>query len=257
VQPEARLSCAFPELMSTNRGTRRCFVGAAGRKRDARGKSSVVDPAAGIVGLLAGAAVGPLADRIAINAPIKEPLLARTSFTRRSALVTVATALFGACVGLAFGFTLEALVGAVFCWILTVITRTDLEHHLIPNRIVLPGAILVVASRTIDDPSVEWLLAALGAGLALFLVVLAYPKGMGMGDVKLALLLGGGLGIAVTVALFLGFLAAFFPAAALIVRHGRSARKRAIPLGPFLALGGVIALFAGDEILDWYVGFGS
>jgi leader peptidase (prepilin peptidase)/N-methyltransferase len=221
------------------------------------GKSRTMDPAAGIVGLLVGIAVGPLADRLATNAPSRKPLLARTSLTRRSVLVAGVCALLGGGAGLAFGFTLEAVIGAVFCWILTVITRTDFEHRLIPNRIVLPGAVLVVSARTIDDPSIEWLLAALGAGLALFLIVFAYPRGMGMGDVKLALLLGGGLGLAVTVGLFLGFVAAFFPAALLIVRHGRSARKRAIPLGPFLALGGVIALFAGDEILDWYVGFGS
>jgi leader peptidase (prepilin peptidase)/N-methyltransferase len=128
---------------------------------------------------------------------------------------------------------------------------------LIPNRIVLPGALLLLAGRTIDDPSVEWVLAAFGAGLVLFLAVFAYPKGMGMGDVKLSAFLGAGLGVAVTVALFLGFVAAFVPALVLLIRYGRSARKRAIPLGPFLALGGVIALFAGEAILDWYTGLGA
>jgi leader peptidase (prepilin peptidase)/N-methyltransferase len=171
--------------------------------------------------------------------------------------VTAATALLGAGAGLAFGFTFEALVVGVFCWILVVITRTDFELRLIPNRIVVPGSVLVLAGRTLDDPSLEWLLAALAAGLVLFLIVFAYPAGMGMGDVKLAAFLGAGLGVPVTVALFLGFLAAFVPAAAILVRHGRAARKRAIPLGPFLALGGVIALFAGDEILDWYVDLGT
>ena len=216
-----------------------------------------MDAAAGIVGLLAGAAVGPLADRLAVNAPIRNPLLAETGFTRRSTAVTAATAILGALVGLVFGFTLEALVSAVFCWILVAITRTDFEHRLIPDRIVLPGAVAVVVGRTIDDPSAEWVLAALGAGFVMFVIVFAYPKGMGMGDVKLSLLLGAGLGISVTVGLFLGFIAAFFPAAALIARHGRAARKRAIPLGPFLALGGVVALFVGDELLDWYTSFGA
>ena len=74
------------------------------------------------------------------------------------------------------------------------------------------------------------------------LAALAYPKGMGMGDVKLAAYMGAGLGVHVIVALFLGFIAALVPAVVLLVRHGREARKQAIPLGPFLAFGGVVAL---------------
>jgi leader peptidase (prepilin peptidase)/N-methyltransferase len=73
-----------------------------------------------------------------------------------------------------------------------------------------------------------------------------------MGDVKLSAFLGAGLGLSVIVAMFVGFFVAFVPAALLLVRHGREARKRAIPLGPFLALGAVVALFWGDAILDWY-----
>ena len=213
-----------------------------------------MDLAAGLVGLLAGVAVGPLADRLATNAPVGDPLLARVPFSPRLPLVTAATARLGAACGLVFGLTLEALVAAVFCWVLVVITRTDLEHRLIPDRIVLPGALLVLVGRTVDEPSVAWILAGLGAGLGLFLLVLAYPRGMGMGDVKLALFLGCGLGLAVVVGLFAGFLAAAVPAVVLLVRHGRAARKQAIPLGPFLALGGVLALFAGDALLDWYWG---
>jgi leader peptidase (prepilin peptidase) / N-methyltransferase len=213
-----------------------------------------VDPAAGVVGLLLGLAAGPLADRLATNAPVHAPLLQRAPSSPRVLLVTAATALLAGASGLAFGFTLEALIGAVFCWILVIVTRTDFEHRLIPDRIVLPGVLVVLVARTLDDPSIEWVLSALGAGVALFLVVFAYPKGMGLGDVKLAALLGAGLGVSVVVAFFIGFLAAFVPAAVLLVRHGRAARKRAIPLGPFLALGGVVALFAGAAIIDWYTG---
>ena len=216
-----------------------------------------MDLAAGLVGLLAGVAVGPVADRLATNAPVGAPLLARVPFSPRLPLVTAATALLGGACGLVFGLSLEALVGAVFCWILVVITRTDLEHRLIPDRIVLPGALLVVVGRTVDEPSLGWILAGLAAGLGLFLLVLAYPRGMGMGDVKLALFLGCGLGLMVVVGLFAGFVAAAVPALVLLVRHGRAARKQAIPLGPFLALGGVLALFAGDAILDWYWDAGS
>jgi leader peptidase (prepilin peptidase)/N-methyltransferase len=170
--------------------------------------------------------------------------------------VVAGTALLGGASGFAFGFTFEAAIGAVFCWILVIVTRADLEHRIIPNSIVLPGAVLMLAGRTLDDPSVVWLVSALAAGAVLLLVVLIYPKGMGMGDVKLAAFLGAGLGAAVVVGVFIGFLTAAVPAAVLVVRHGSAARKQAIPLGPFLALGGVVALFAGDAILDWYFGAG-
>ena len=209
--------------------------------------------AAGLVGLLAGVMVGPLADRLATNAPVHAPLLRNVPLSPRLPLVTAGTALLAAASGLAFGFTLEAAIAAFFCWVLVVITRTDLEHRLIPDRIVLPSAVVVAVTRTLDEPSVAWALGGLGAGLALFLLVLAYPKGMGMGDVKLALFMGAGLGLSVVVGLFLGFIAGAAPAIVLLVRHGREARKQAIPLGPFLALGAAIALFAGDAILDWYL----
>jgi leader peptidase (prepilin peptidase) / N-methyltransferase len=225
-----------------------------GRNGPTTRESGCVDLGAGIVGALLGLAVSPLADRLATNAPIGAPLLQRVPFSPRLPLVAAACSVLAAACGLAFGFTLEAVTGAIFCWALVVVTRTDFEHRLIPDRIVLPGSVAVLVLRTLDEPSLAWLLGGLGAGLALFLLVLAYPKGMGMGDVKLALLLGAGLGLGVIVALFLGFLTAVVPAIALLVRYGRAARKQAIPLGPFLALGGVVALFAGDAILDWYWG---
>lgn len=216
-----------------------------------------MDVAAGLVGLLAGALVGPLADRIATNAPLHDPLLRSVPRSSRLPLVVLGTALLGGACGLVFGFTLETAAAVVFCWVLVVVTRTDLEHRLIPDKVVLPGAVIVLVLRTIADPSVEWIVSALAAGLVLFLVVLAYPRGMGMGDVKLSAFLGAGLGVSVIVALFVGFFVAFVPAAVLFVRHGRQAGKSAIPLGPFLALGGVIALFWGDAILDWYKELGT
>lgn len=211
-----------------------------------------MDAAAGLVGFVVGLLVGPLADRLATNAPEHHPLLRSVPRSPRLALVTVACAVLGAACGLVYGFGLTALAAALFCWILVVITRTDLEHRLIPDAIVLPGAALVLVLRTIDDPSVEWVLSALGAGLVLFVIVLAYPKGMGMGDVKLSAFLGAGLGLSVIVAMFVGFFAAFVPAAVLMARQGKEARRQAIPLGPFLALGGIVALFWGDAIFDWY-----
>ena len=216
-----------------------------------------MDLAAGLVGLLLGALVGPLADRIATNAPHHDPLLRSVPRSPRLPLVLLGTAALGGACGLVFGFTLEAVAATLFCWVLVVITRTDFEHRLIPDKVVLPGAVAVLVLRTIDDPSVEWVLSALAAGLVLFLIVLVYPRGLGLGDVKLSAFLGAGLGLSVIVAMFVGFFVAFVPAAVLFARHGKEARKAAIPLGPFLALGGVVALFWGDAILDWYKGFGT
>jgi leader peptidase (prepilin peptidase)/N-methyltransferase len=216
-----------------------------------------VDLAAGLVGLLAGVLVGPVADRIATNAPLHEPLLRSTPRSSRLPIVVFGTAFLGAACGAVFGLTLEGAAATLLCWTLVVVTRTDLEHRLIPDKVVLPAAVGVLALRTIDDPSLEWVLSAVGAALVLFLVVLAYPRGLGMGDVKLSGLLGAGLGVLVIVGMFIGFFVAFVPAAVLFVRHGREARKSAIPLGPFLALGGVVALFWGDAILDWYRQLGT
>jgi leader peptidase (prepilin peptidase) / N-methyltransferase len=216
-----------------------------------------VNVAAGIVGLLAGVLVSPLADRIATNAPLHDPLLRSVPRSPRLPLVGLGLALLGAACGLVFGFTIEAAAAVLFCWVLVIVTRTDLEHRLIPDKVVLPSAVVILALRTIDDPSLEWILSALGAALALFVVVLVYPSGLGMGDVKLSAFLGAGLGISVVAAMFVGFFIAFIPALVLFVRYGRDARKAAIPLGPFLALGGVVALFWGDAILEWYKGLGT
>jgi leader peptidase (prepilin peptidase)/N-methyltransferase len=119
---------------------------------------------------------------------------------------------------------------------------------------VLPATAIVLVAQTLLFPSSEWALAAFGASLFLFLAALAYPAGMGMGDVKLALLLGAMLGRTVPVAMMIGMIAALVPSVVLLVRHGTAARKMGIPFGPFLALGGTVALFAGDWILDAYFG---
>jgi leader peptidase (prepilin peptidase) / N-methyltransferase len=168
--------------------------------------------------------------------------------------VEVATALlFAGCV-LAFGVTLDALLAAFFCAVLVVVSATDLSHRIIPNRVVLPAAAVVLVAQTALHPSPEWALGALGASGFLLAAALAYPAGMGMGDVKLALLLGAMLGRTVAVALMLGMLLALVPSVVLLVRHGSAARKMGIPFGPFLALGAMIALFWGDRLLAGYLG---
>ncbi len=108
--------------------------------------------------------------------------------------------------------------------------------------------------QTIRDPSVEWIVASLAAGGFYFAAALVYPAGLGMGDVKLATFLGAWLGWPVGVALFLASLIALVPAVAILAKRGKAARKLGIPFAPFLAAGGVIALFFGDAILDWWLG---
>jgi leader peptidase (prepilin peptidase)/N-methyltransferase len=168
-------------------------------------------------------------------------------------LVELATAaLFSACI-LEFGLTADAAVAIFLCAVLVTISVTDFERRVIPNRVVLPAAVVVLAARTVVHPSPVWAIAAIAGSLFLLLAALAYPGGLGMGDVKLALLLGAALGSTLPVGLMAGMLAALVPAAVLLARHGQSARKMAIPLGPFLAGGALLALFAGHTILDAYL----
>jgi len=134
-----------------------------------------------------------------------------------------------------------------------VISATDLSHRIVPNVVVLPAAVIVLVAMTVLEPSAEWALGAFGAAFFLFLAALAHPKGMGMGDVKLALLLGAMLGRTVGVALMVGMFAALVPSLVLFVRHGRAARKMGIPFAPFLSLGAIVALFFGDALLDAYL----
>src|SRR5215207_7295427 len=116
--------------------------------------------------------------------------------------VEIATAVLVATCVLAFGLTGQMVVSAFFCAVLVAVSAIDLTHRIIPNRIVLPAFAVVLVAQTLLEPSPEWALAALGAAGFLFLAVLSYPAGMGMGDVKLALLMGAALGK--TVAVFWG-----------------------------------------------------
>jgi|SRR5262245_19092203 len=171
---------------------------------------------------------------------------------RYPAVELVTALLIAACV-FTFGLTAEGVLASFFCSVLVAISAVDLEHRIVPNRIVLPATAILLPVHTIVDPSPQWLLGALGASLFLFLAVLAYPAGMGMGDVKLALFMGAMLGKTVAVALMVGMVSALVPAAFLLARHGTSARKMGIPFAPFLALGSLAALFFGDQLLDAYL----
>jgi leader peptidase (prepilin peptidase)/N-methyltransferase len=143
-----------------------------------------------------------------------------------------------------YGVHAETVVVVFVIAVLVVISRHDLERHIIPNRIVVPAWIGVLLAHVVIHPHhwLEWILASLGAGLFFLVVLLAYPAGLGMGDVKLALLIGAALGWSVTAALLLGTLAAGVVSIALLIMHGAAARKLAIALGPFLAAVAIVVL---------------
>ena len=166
--------------------------------------------------------------------------------------VELATGLLVAASVWKFGLTADAAIAAFFSIVLVAVSATDIEHRIIPNRIVVPATAIVLAANTLVHPSVRWTIAGLAGFGFLFAAALAYPAGMGMGDVKLAGLMGVALGRTVSVGLMVGMLSALVPGVYLLARHGQKARKMRIPFGPFLALGAVVALFAGHELLHLY-----
>jgi leader peptidase (prepilin peptidase)/N-methyltransferase len=165
-------------------------------------------------------------------------------------------ALFAATVAVYWDEPAEAAICCVFVAMLAAITLTDLEQRIIPNKILLVGAVLCVVIAALTDPGglPERLIAAVAAGALFFAVALAYPKGMGLGDVKLAATMGLFLGRAVAPAILAALLIGSVVGLAMIARYGSGARKMAIPFGPFLALGGVVGLLAGEQLVDLYLG---
>jgi leader peptidase (prepilin peptidase)/N-methyltransferase len=160
------------------------------------------------------------------------------------ATLALSTAFVGASL-LRFGVGLEAILAAYFSCVLVVLSAIDLERRVLPNRIVVPSTILVLAVRIALEPAraKEWILAGAAAFAFFFVIALVYPGGLGMGDVKLAALLGVGLGVAVVPAFVIGMTAAAVFSIALLLRDGPKARKATIAYGPFLAFGALVALF--------------
>jgi leader peptidase (prepilin peptidase) / N-methyltransferase len=197
------------------------------------------------------------------NVPVLSWLLLRgrcrscsAPISPRYPLVEALTAALCAGAVLAGGGTAKVLLHVVFILLLVPVALIDLEHRIIPNRLTALGAVLAIALGSALDPSGEpqRLIAAAAAGGALLLAALAYPGGMGMGDVKLAGVLGLFLGRDVAPAMLIALLAGTVVGAAVIARKGAAqGRKTAVPFGPFLALGAVVAVFAGDPLVNWYV----
>jgi leader peptidase (prepilin peptidase)/N-methyltransferase len=152
------------------------------------------------------------------------------------------------------GVNLDLIWELPFIAVLVVVSAIDLELRLVPNRVVVPAAVggLLAAVALRPESTLELVLAGAGAFSLLLVVALIQPRGMGMGDVKLAGVLGLYLGLSVIPALLIAFLAGSVAGAAIMARQGVQARKQAVPFGPFLALGGYIALLAGPELIDLY-----
>jgi leader peptidase (prepilin peptidase) / N-methyltransferase len=142
------------------------------------------------------------------------------------------------------GTSARGFIGAAFCAVLVVLAAIDLQRRLLPNAIVLPaaGVFLVAQLAFYPGHALEWLLGSFGTALGLLLLLLINRQGLGMGDIKLGLLLGAVLGTHVLAALALGFVLALPVALYLLARHGAAARNAVIPFGPFLAAGSIVVL---------------
>jgi leader peptidase (prepilin peptidase)/N-methyltransferase len=199
------------------------------------------------------------------NVPVLSWLLLRgrchdcsTPISARYPLVEAGTALLLAAVSAVhFGDMPQLVLGSVLVGFLVPMALIDLDHRIIPNRLTAPAAVLAIALGFALDPSgePERLIAGVAAGGFLLVAALVRPGGMGMGDIKLAGVLGLFLGAPVALALMIALVTGTLVGAVIIARKGVEAgRRTAVPFGPFLALGGIVGVLAGTPLLDAYLG---
>ncbi len=177
-----------------------------------------------------------------------------TSISPRYPAVELLTAIVFASIVIVRGADADLVAELPFAAILIALAAIDLEHRILPNRIVLPAAVFGIVAAAVVHPGElpELLLAGAAGFTALLLIALAKPGGMMMGDVKLAGVMGLYLGLALVPALLVAFLAGSLVGVGLMAARGMAARKEAVPFGPFLALGAMVGLLAGDELVDLY-----
>ena len=173
----------------------------------------------------------------------------------RYPLIELVTGLVFAAIVVVNGLDTDLILELPFAAMLIAVAGIDLEHRIIPNKIVVPMAVFGIAATAAvrTDFLVEALIGGAAAFTFMFVIALVHPKGMGMGDVKLAGVMGVYLGLSVVPGLLLGFLTGSLVGVAILARHGAAGRKRGVPFAPFLALGGLVALLAGPEMVDLYV----
>jgi leader peptidase (prepilin peptidase) / N-methyltransferase len=195
------------------------------------------------------------------NLPVFSWLLLRgrcrhcgASISPRYPTVELLTAAAFAAVVAVRGFDDDLLLELPFVACLIALAGIDLDHKLLPNKIVYPMAAYgLVATAIVDtDDLVEHVIAGAGGFLFLFIAVLAYPRGMGMGDVKLAGAMGLYLGLSLIPAMLTAFLTGSLVGLGMMAREGVQARKKAVPFGVFLALGGIVGVLAGPELIELY-----
>jgi leader peptidase (prepilin peptidase) / N-methyltransferase len=197
------------------------------------------------------------------NVPVLSWLLLRgrcracgTTIAWRYPLVELATAALLALAVVVIGPNEDVWLGLAFVLLLVPVTVIDIDFRIIPNKLMLGGTVvsLGILLATRPDAIPEHLIAAFAAGGFLLVAAIAYPGGMGMGDVKLAFVMGLFLGRDVGPAMLAGLIAGSLIGAVVIARKGtKEGRKTAIPFGPFLAFGGLVGLYAGDAIVEWYL----
>jgi len=177
-----------------------------------------------------------------------------TSISPRYPAVELLTAIVFASIVIVRGADADLVAELPFAAVLIALAAIDLEHRILPNRIVLPAAVFGIVAAAVVHPGElpELLLAGAAGFTALLLIALAKPGGMMMGDVKLAGVMGLYLGLALVPALLVAFLAGSLVGVGLMAVRGMAARKEAVPFGPFLALGAMVGLLAGDELVDLY-----
>jgi leader peptidase (prepilin peptidase) / N-methyltransferase len=174
----------------------------------------------------------------------------------RYPLVELLTAALFAAVVIDTGANEHVWLGLALVCVLVSVAFIDLDHRIIPNAILLPGGVAAIAivAATESSKLPEHLIAGAAAAGFLLVAVLAYPRGMGMGDVKLAGVLGLYLGRSVGPAMLVALVSGTIVGVVIIARKGAAeGRKTAVPFGPFLALGGLVGLFFGPDIVDWYL----
>ncbi len=176
--------------------------------------------------------------------------------SRRYPIVEASSAALALAVVLVKHSAHDLALGLTLVAVLVPVALIDLDHRIIPNRITAPAAVAAVLIGLLTRPSgvPEQLIAGAAAGGFLLVFALAYPRGMGMGDPKLAAVLGLFLGRSVIVAVLSGTLAGALFGAAVMARLGVArGRKVTVPFGPFLAAGGILALLVGPQIVHWYL----
>jgi leader peptidase (prepilin peptidase)/N-methyltransferase len=203
-----------------------------------------------------GAAIAPYD-----NVPILSWLLLRgrcrrcgAAISPRYPAVELLTAATFAAVVAVRGFDDDLLLELPFAASLIALAGIDFDHKLLPNKIVYPMAVYGLMATAIVDTGdlVEHVIAGAGGFLFLFIAVLAYPRGMGMGDVKLAGAMGLYLGLSLIPAMLVAFLTGSVVGVVMMAREGIQARKKAVPFGVFLALGGLVGVLAGPELIELY-----